>query len=114
MSVCNLCYNAGTYVESCASGVTFFAVTPDTSFIVNLQHNATGRIQVFEADSDGDGVITIEGLSVDPLQGYTLFVTTGLTDRTRQTITVDTVEYTCITFSIVKSDAEPAIVILTA
>lgn len=113
MSVCSLCYNAGTYIESCASGLTFWTVTPDTSFLVCLQHNATGRVQTFPATSDEDGIITVEGIEVDALQGYTLFVTLGGVNGAHETITVDAVEYTCISFSIVQSDTEPAIITLT-
>jgi hypothetical protein len=113
MSVCSLCYNAGAFIESCASGLTFWTVTPDTSFLVCLQHNATGRVQTFPATSDEDGIITIEGIVVDALQGYTLFVTLGGVNGYHETITVDAVAYTCISFSIVQADTEPSIIILT-
>lgn len=113
MSVCSPCYNAGTYIESCASGFIFGTVEPLTDFLVCLQYNATGRIQSFESTSDAEGMITIEDISIDPLQGYTLFVTLGGVNGIKQPITIETFEYTCISFSIVKSDTAPAIITLT-
>jgi hypothetical protein len=78
---------------------TFGAVEADTAYFVWVQHNATGNIMMIEADSDGDGIITIEGLSLDPMQGYTVWVTLTASEQVQQDITVDGVIYKCLSFS---------------
>jgi hypothetical protein len=78
---------------------TFGAVEPDTEYFVWVQHNATGNIMMIEAESDGDGIITIEGLSLDPMQGYTIWVTLTAGQQTQEDITIDGDIYKCISFS---------------
>jgi hypothetical protein len=99
MSVCTPCYNAGNYIDACLGTFTFGAVEADTAFFVWVQHNATGNIMMIEADSDGDGIITIEGLSLDPMQGYTVWVTLTASEQVQQDITVDGDIYKCLSFS---------------
>jgi len=112
MSVCSPCYDAGIYVDNCASGLTFGTVTADTEYTVSIQHNATKRIQTFVVESDNAGVIEIEGVNIDTLQGYTIWLTDTATNE-REPITVDGETYPCISFSVSKTDTEPAIVNLT-
>ena len=110
MNVCTPCYNAGIYVDSCATGLSFWTVEPDSSYLVCLQHNATKVIQTFVTVSNQLGEITIEGIKVDPMQGYTLFVTNGGINSEQVDISINEVNYKCITFSIANSNAEPAII----
>jgi hypothetical protein len=99
MSVCTPCYNAGNYIDACLGTFTFGAVEPDTEYFVWVQHNATGNIMMIEAESDGDGIITIEGLSLDPMQGYTIWVTLTAGQQMQEDITVDGDIYKCLSFS---------------
>ena len=99
MSVCTPCYNAGNYIDACLGTFTFGAVEPDTSYFVWVQHNATGNIMMIEAESDGEGIITIEGLSLDPMQGYTIWVTLTAGQQTQEDITIDGDIYKCLSFS---------------
>jgi hypothetical protein len=78
---------------------TFGAVEPDTEYFVWVQHNATGNIMMIEAESDEGGIITIEGLSLDPMQGYTIWVTLTAGQQTQEDITIDGDIYKCISFS---------------
>jgi hypothetical protein len=67
MSVCSPCYDAGSYVNACLTEFSFGIVEAETLFTVWLQHNATKKIMQFEATSDDEGYITIEGIQLDPL-----------------------------------------------
>ena len=111
MSVCSTCYDAGSYVSNCSLGLTFGVVDADSEFVVSVQHNATKRIQTFAATSDEFGMLTIEGVGIDTLQGYQLWVSQ---DGIRVPVTINATEYTCISFSVANSDEEPAIVNLIA
>jgi hypothetical protein len=113
MSTCSPCYDSGSYVDACATGLTFGVAEPDTEYLVCIQYKATGRIQTFVSISDAVGNITIEGVLIDPLQGYTLWITNDTPNGVRQLITIAESAYTCIDFSIAVSDAEKAIVNLT-
>jgi hypothetical protein len=84
---------------------TFGQVEAETEFTVWLQYNATQNIMQFTATSDVDGNITIEGMQLDPLQGYTLWITI---DGIKQDITVDGDIYTCLSFSSVSIGQSPA------
>ena len=100
MSVCTPCYNAGNYIDACLGTFSFGTVpADDTEYFVWVQHNATGNIMMIEAESDGDGIITIEGLTLDPMQGYTIWVTLTATQQTQEDITIDGDIYKCISFS---------------
>jgi hypothetical protein len=99
MSVCTPCYNAGNYIDACLGTFTFGAVEADTEYFVWVQHNATGNIMMIEAESDGEGIITIEGLSLDPMQGYTIWVTLTAGQQTQEDITIDGDIYKCLSFS---------------
>jgi hypothetical protein len=54
---------------------------------------------MIEAESDEGGIITIEGLSLDPMQGYTIWVTLTAGQQTQEDITIDGDIYKCISFS---------------
>jgi hypothetical protein len=54
---------------------------------------------MIEAESDGEGIITIEGLSLDPMQGYTIWVTLTAGQQTQEDITIDGDIYKCLSFS---------------
>jgi hypothetical protein len=107
MSVCSPCYDAGSYVNACLTEFSFGIVEAETEFTVWLQHNATQKIMQFEATSDGDGYITIEGIQIDPLQGYTIWVTI---DGVQQDITVDGDIYKCLSFSAVSVGQSPVVI----
>jgi hypothetical protein len=107
MSVCSPCYDAGSYVNACLTEFTFGIVEADTEYIVWLQHNATQKIMQFTATSDAEGYITIEGIQLDPLQGYTIWVTI---DGVQQDITVDGDIYTCLSFSAASIGQSPVVI----
>jgi hypothetical protein len=107
MSVCSPCYDAGSYVNACLTEFTFGIVEADTEYIVWLQHNATQKIMQFTATSDAEGYITIEGIQLDPLQGYTIWVTI---DGVQQDITVDGDIYTCLSFSAASVGQSPVVI----
>jgi len=99
MSVCLPCYDAGSYVNACATEFSFGEVEASTVFFVSLQHHATGAIVQYEVTSDGDGQLTIDGITLDALQGYTVWVTLTAGSQVREDITVDGDIYTCLSFS---------------
>jgi hypothetical protein len=107
MSVCSPCYDAGSYVNACLTEFTFGIVEADTEFTVWLQHNATQKIMQFTATSDAEGYITIEGIQLDPLQGYTIWVTI---DGVEQDITVDGDIYKCLSFSAASVGQSPVVI----
>ena len=107
MSVCLPCYDAGSYVDACLTEFTFGIVEAETEFTVWLQHNATQKIMQFTATSDAEGYITIEGIQLDPLQGYTIWVTI---DGVQQDITVDGDIYTCLSFSAASVGQSPVVI----
>lgn len=101
MSVCSPCYDSGIIVDQCASGLTFGVVDSNTTYQVNIKHNATGRIQSFPVESDGDGMITISGAKIDALQGYTISL------MSCDSFTICEQQYSCISFSVVNSNIDP-------
>lgn len=101
MSVCSACYDVGIIIDACLTSVTFGYVTPDTPLLIDVKHNATSKVQTFEAVSDATGLLTISGLKVDPLQGYTISI------RTCQVFTICENEYSCITFAVSSTNYEP-------
>jgi hypothetical protein len=107
MSVCSPCYDAGSYVNACLTEFSFGIVEAETEFTVWLQHNATQKIMQFTATSDVDGYLTIEGIQIDPLQGYTIWVTI---DGVQQDITVDGDIYKCLSFSAVSIGQSPVVI----
>jgi hypothetical protein len=107
MSVCSPCYDAGSYVNACLTEFSFGIVEAETEFTVWLQHNATQKIMQFEATSDAEGYITIEGIQLDPLQGYTIWVTI---DGVQQDITVDGDIYKCLSFSAASIGLSPVVI----
>jgi hypothetical protein len=107
MSVCSPCYDAGSYVNACLTEFSFGIVEAETEFTVWLQHNATQKIMQFTATSDAEGYITIEGIQLDPLQGYTIWATI---DGVQQDITVDGDIYTCLSFSAASIGLSPVVI----
>jgi hypothetical protein len=107
MSVCTPCYDAGSYVNACLTEFSFRIVEAETEFTVWLQHNATQKIMKFTATSDVDGYITIEGIQIDPLQGYTIWATI---DGIQQDITVDGDIYKCLSFSAASIGLSPVVI----
>ena len=110
MSVCSPCYDAGSYVNACLTEFSFGIVEVDTLYIVWLQHNATKKIMQFEATSDEEGYITIEGIQLDPLQGYTIWVTDSAGSQEQLDITVDGDIYKCLSFSAVSVGLSPVVI----
>jgi hypothetical protein len=64
----------------------------------------------FEATSDDEGYITIEGIQIDPLQGYTIWVTYGADSYVQQDITVDGDTYKCLSFSAASVGQSPVVI----
>ena len=110
MSVCSPCYDAGSYVNACLTEFSFGIVEEDTEYIVWLQHNATKKIMQFEATSDDEGYITIEGIQIDPLQGYTIWVTDSAGSNVQLDITVDGDIYKCLSFSAASVGQSPVVI----
>jgi hypothetical protein len=107
MSVCNLCYDAGDLIDYCAENIVVPGVEENETYYAFVQHNATGLIQVFEVTSNPAGEIELavgeEGLMLDPVQGYTFWITDKNTNTQKEVITINEVEYTCISFQTSKS-----------
>ena len=101
MSVCTACFDSGIIVDYCNEGITFGVVEAEATYVVDIKHNATGKIQTFyNSESDVDGMLTIVGVKIDPLQGYTI------TLRGCEVFTICEIEYSCITFSVVNSNVD--------
>jgi hypothetical protein len=94
-------------VNACLTEFSFGIVEAETEFTVWLQHNATQKIMQFTATSDAEGYITIEGIQLDPLQGYTIWATI---DGVQQDITVDGDIYTCLSFSAASIGQSPVVI----
>jgi hypothetical protein len=94
MSVCSPCFDSGIQVAYCNGGIAFGFVEPETNYTITLKHNATNKLQVFNAESDIDGLLTITGAKIDNGQGYTLELA-GCNK-----FTICEVEYDCISFSV--------------
>jgi hypothetical protein len=108
MSVCSPCYDAGSYVNACLTEFSFGTLpADDTEYIVWLQHNATKKIMQFTATTDAEGYITIDGIQLDPLQGYTIWATL---DGVEQDITVDLEAYKCLSFSAASVGQSPVVI----
>ena len=105
MSVCSPCFDSGISVAACNAGIAFGVVPAGANYVVKITHNATRRIQTFSVESDGDGIITIIGAKIDPLQGYTI----SLQQDCSKFLICD-VEYDCISFSVVNTDSEPEVI----
>ena len=111
MSVCSPCYDAGSYVNACLTEFSFGTLpADDTEYIVWLQHNATKKIMQFTATTDGDGYINIEGIQLDPLQGYTIWVTDTADSNVQLDITVDGDIYKCLSFSAASVGQSPVVI----
>jgi hypothetical protein len=100
MSVCSPCFDSGISVAACNGGIQFGYVEPETNYTITLTHNATKRMQIFNAESDVDGLLIITGAKVDALQGYTI----SLAGCNK--FTICEVEYDCISFSVVNMDID--------
>jgi hypothetical protein len=94
MSVCSPCFNSGIQVAYCNGGIAFGFVEPETNYTITVKSNATNKLQVFNAESDIDGLLTITGAKIDNGQGYTLELA-GCNK-----FTICEVEYDCISFSV--------------
>jgi hypothetical protein len=94
MSVCSPCFDSGIQVAYCNGGIAFGFVEPETNYTITLKHNATNKLQAFNAESDIDGLLTITGAKIDNGQGYTIELA-GCNK-----FTICEVEYDCISFSV--------------
>jgi hypothetical protein len=94
MSVCSPCFDSGIQVAYCNGGIAFGFVEPETNYTITLKSNATNKLQVFNAESDLDGLLLIEGAKIDNGQGYTL----ALVGCNK--FMICEVEYDCISFSV--------------
>ena len=113
MSLCTDCFDAGAFVNTCSTGLQFGEVEADTSYTVAVESLSTGKIQAFEVTSDEEGIITVEDVALAQRTTYTLWVTVGSINNTPVSLTIDTIEYECITFSVVSTGVEPEDVELT-
>ena len=94
MSVCTPCFDSGIQVAYCNGGISFGYVEPETAYTIALTHIATHKVQIFNAESDAEGLLTITGAKIDNGQGYTI----NLSGCNK--FTICEVEYTCISFSV--------------
>jgi hypothetical protein len=113
MSLCTDCYDAGAFVNTCSTGLQFGEVQADTSYTVAVESLSTGKIQTFEVTSDEDGIITVDDVALAQRTTYTLWVTVGSINNTPVSLTIDTIEYECITFSVVSTSETDDIAVLT-
>lgn len=113
MSVCTTCYDAGAYVNVCSTGLIFGALEVDTDYVVALQSISTSKIQSFAVTSDGDGEITIDTPLLSPNTTYEIWVSIGNINAGEETITIESIEYTCIVFSVMNTDEDGDVMRLT-
>ena len=106
MSVCNNCYNAGQ-IDSCSVGFVVNLPEATDNFRMFFQHNATGRIQVFEVEFLISGQYEIPNVIIDPLQGYTIWFSYGQINDDHILFTKNEIDYTCIDIYIVNSNFQP-------
>lgn len=109
MSICSPCYDAGSYVDACLSELVYNFGLTDGTYYVWLQHNATKKIQQFEVISDG-GFISFDEFKIDPLQGYTIWVTELANSQERIDLTIGEDTYTCISFSTASIGQNPIVI----
>jgi hypothetical protein len=109
MSVCSPCYDAGSYVNACLTQIVYNVGLADDTYYISVQHNATQKIQQFEVVSDG-GFILIDGVQLDPLQGYTIWVTQCENCYDHLDLTIDTETYKCISFSAASVGLNPILI----
>ena len=113
MSLCTDCYDAGAFVNTCSTGLQFGEVEALTAYTVAVESLSTGKIQTFEVTSDEDGIIIVEDVALSQRTSYTLWVTVGKIKNPAVAILVDTIEYECITFSVVSTSETDSIAELT-
>jgi len=109
MSICSPCYDAGSFVDACLTQIVYNIGLADDTYYVSIQHNATKKIQQFEVVSD-EGFILIDGVMIDPMQGYTIWVTQCQNCYDRLELTIDTNTYTCISFSTASIGFNPIVI----
>ncbi len=114
MSLCNDCYDAGSYVDACASSLSFGTVEVDTEFTVAVQSLSTNKIQSFEVTSDVSGVITLDAVKLSPRTCYDLWITNGSVNNEPEPIVINATEYTCITFCVIDTGEGDIAIDLTA
>jgi hypothetical protein len=114
MSICNDCYDAGSYVDACASSLSFGTVEVSTEYTVAVQSLSTNKIQSFEVTSSIAGVITIDTVKLSPRTCYDIWVTSGSVNDDRQVISIDSIEYDCITFCTIDTGEGDIAIDLTA
>jgi|688.fasta_scaffold120559_3 hypothetical protein len=94
MCQCNKCFNSGIIVDYCNNGIKFGSGPINSNLVVDVQHNATKKIQTFDVVSDEFGMVEITNVKLDSLQGYTI------TFRNCNKFNICEVEYDCITFKV--------------
>jgi hypothetical protein len=114
MSICSDCYDAGSYVDACASSLSFGAVDISTEYTVAVQSLSTNKIQSFEVTSSDAGVITLDTVKLSPRTCYELWVTNGSVNNEPEPIVISAVEYTCITFCVIDTGEGDIEIDLTA
>jgi hypothetical protein len=113
MSLCTDCYDAGAYVDACSTGLQFGTVEVDTDYTVAVESISTGKVQTFAVTSDDEGVILVEDVLLSPRTSYNVWVTVGKINNPAVAITIDAIEYECITFSVIKTSEDADVTILT-
>jgi hypothetical protein len=94
-------------VDYCSGSLVIGGVPQLSPLNIFIQHNATGLLQSFSETSNSSGYVTIPlGLNeviLDPVQGYTLWITLGEANSTPQPIIVGETTYDCISIQTIKS-----------
>ena len=114
MSICNDCYDAGSYVDACASSLSFGTVEVDTEYTIAVQSLSTNKIQSFTVTSNGSGTISLSEIKLSPRTCYDIWVTSGSVNDDRQVISIDSIEYDCITFCTIDTGEGDIAIDLTA
>jgi hypothetical protein len=106
MSVCSNCFEAGL-VDYCSGSIVIGGVPTSSTLNVFIQHNATGLLQSITESSNSSGYVTIplglDSVILDPVQGYTLWVTLGEANSTPQPIISGETIFDCISIQTIKS-----------
>ena len=111
MSVCNNCFNGGQ-IDSCSIGFAFTLPEASGNFRMFVQHNGTGRIQVFDVEFTISGIYEVPDVIIDPLQGYTIWFSYGQLNDDHILFTKNEIDYTCLDIYIANSNFQPTMSII--
>ena len=105
MSICNTCYSVDN-IPYCPKSISFGTVNADSDYYVWIKNIATNSIWGLQVTSDEAGVVTVDGVPIDPRLGYEVWLTAVGDAPNGQAvdITIGTDTFTCIVFTTVLVD----------